>query len=134
VIEPKFPIGSLCRETSDVVQPRRSILAGPLATGRAMARHGVKEHGASVSQTVRETVAAVAELTARQQPRIGVMLGRVAEHLGLDKSSASRRVAAAIKGGYLFNTEERKGRPACLELGEPLPQEREVLPSPAVLQ
>jgi hypothetical protein len=90
--------------------------------------------GASVSQTVRETVAAVAELTTRQQPRIGVMLGRVAEHLELDKSSASRRVAAAIKAGYLINTEERKGRPACLELGEPLPEEREVLPSPAVLQ
>src|SRR5712671_5834649 len=29
--------------TSDVVQPRGSILTGPLATGRAMARHGVKE-------------------------------------------------------------------------------------------
>jgi hypothetical protein len=90
--------------------------------------------GASVSQTVRETVAAVAELTTRQQPRIGVMLGRVAQHLDLDKSAASRRVAAAIKGGYLVNTEERKGRPACLELGEPLPGEQEVLPSPAVLQ
>jgi hypothetical protein len=83
---------------------------------------------------VRETVAAVAELTARQQPRIGVMLGQVAEYLKLDKSAASRGVAAAIKGGYLVNTEERKGRPACLEFGEPLPGEQEVLPSPAVLQ
>jgi hypothetical protein len=90
--------------------------------------------GASVPATVRETVAAVAELTARQQPRIGVMLGQVAEYLKLDKSAASRRVAAAIKGGYLVNTEERKGRPACLEFGEPLPGEQEVLPSPAVLQ
>lgn len=90
--------------------------------------------GATVPQTVRETVAAVAELTARQQPRMGVMLGRVAEHLHLDKSSASRRVNAAIKGGYLVNSEERKGRPACLELGEPLPEEREVLPSPVALQ
>jgi hypothetical protein len=90
--------------------------------------------GASVPATVRETVAAVAELTARQHQRIGVMLGQVAEHLKLDKSSASRRVAAAVKGGYLVNTEERRGRPACLELGEPLPGEQEVLPSPAALQ
>jgi hypothetical protein len=89
--------------------------------------------GASVSPTVRETVAAVAELTARQQPRIGVTLGQVAEHLKLDRSSASRRIAAAIKGGFLVNSEERKGRPACLELGEPLPGEREVLPSPVAL-
>jgi hypothetical protein len=62
------------------------------------------------------------------------MLGQVAEHLKLDKSSASRRVAAAVKGGYLVTTEERRGRPACLELGEPLPGEQEVLPSPAALQ
>jgi hypothetical protein len=89
--------------------------------------------GGSVSPTVRETVAAVAELTARQQPRIGVTLGQVAEHLKLDRSRASRRIAAAIKGGFLVNSEERKGRPACLELGEPLAGEREVLPSPAAL-
>jgi hypothetical protein len=62
------------------------------------------------------------------------MLGQVADYLKLDKSAASRRVSAAIKGGFLVNSEERKGRPACLELGEPLPGEQEVLPSPETLQ
>jgi hypothetical protein len=90
--------------------------------------------GASVPPTVRETVAAVAELTAQQQPRIGVMQSRVRERLGLDKSSVSRRVAAAIKSGFLVNSEERKGRPACLELGEALPDECEVLPRPEALR
>jgi hypothetical protein len=50
--------------------------------------------------------------------------------LKLDKSSVSRRVAAALDAGFLRNLEERKGRPARLVLGDPLPADVEVLPSP----
>jgi hypothetical protein len=84
---------------------------------------------ASVPATTRETVAAVAALTTQQHPRTGATLRQVAEHLKLDKSSASRRVNAAIKEGFLINGEERKGRSACLEVGEPLPNERATRPS-----
>jgi hypothetical protein len=49
--------------------------------------------------------------------------------LKLDKSSISRRVAAALDGGFLKNLEDRKGRPARLVLGDPLPADLELLPS-----
>jgi len=53
--------------------------------------------------------------------------------LKLDKSVVSRRVAAALDAGLLRNLEERKGRPAKLVLGDPLPDEIELLPTPARL-
>ena len=70
----------------------------------------------SVSATVRETVQAVA-----QHPGISVTaLGR---NLGIDKSTASRRVDQAIEKGYLVNADDRKGYSARLILGEPLPED-----------
>jgi len=50
--------------------------------------------------------------------------------LKLDKSVVSRRVAASVEAGVLRNLESRKGRPARLILGEPLPKEIELLPKP----
>jgi hypothetical protein len=50
--------------------------------------------------------------------------------LHLDKSAISRRVAGALDGGFLKNLEDRKGRPARLVLGDPLPANLEVLPAP----
>jgi hypothetical protein len=50
--------------------------------------------------------------------------------LKLDKSVVSRRVAAALDAGLLRNLEDRKGRPARLVLGDPLPDEIELLPTP----
>jgi hypothetical protein len=44
----------------------------------------------------------------------------------LDKSAVSRRVADAIDRGYLRNLEDKKGRPARLVMGDPLPEELEV--------
>ena len=54
--------------------------------------------------------------------------------LKLDKSAVSRRVSGAVDAGVLRNLEDRKGRPAKLVLGEPLPGDIEVLPPPEVLQ
>jgi hypothetical protein len=82
---------------------------------------------ASVPRTVRETVAAVAELKS------SVTITRVAKHLGLDKSSASRRVQAAIKSDYLYN-DALPGRPADLHKGEEMPEETLVLPTPEQLE
>jgi hypothetical protein len=61
-------------------------------------------------------------------------LSMLANHLHLDKSPTSRRVAIAIQHGYLKNLEDGKGRPARLVLGEPLPEDIELLPRAEVLQ
>lgn len=86
---------------------------------------------ATVSQTMRETVAAVAALRAESDKP--VTYARLGTHLGIDKSAASRRARVAIAAGYLTNEETRRGRPAVLRLGEPLPEEIEILPCPAAL-
>jgi hypothetical protein len=42
-------------------------------------------------------------------------------------------VRVAIEDGYLVNLEQRRGRPARITLGDPLPEERAVLPHPDAL-
>ena len=86
---------------------------------------------ATVSPALRETVVAVAAL----EQEIGgpVAVSKLAEKLGIDKSSASRRASVAARDGYLVNAEDKRGRPARLQVGEPLPAERPVLPTPADL-
>jgi hypothetical protein len=83
---------------------------------------------ATVRPEVRETVSAVVSLIAS-----GVSEVKQADlhtRLNLDKSAISRRVADALDKGYLRNLEDRKGRPARLIVGDSLPDEPEVLPSP----
>jgi hypothetical protein len=86
---------------------------------------------AMVSAAIRETVAAVKELDTPKDP--GLHITAVAKALGIDRSAASRRVRVAIEDGYLTNLEERRGRPARITLGDPLPEERAVLPPPDAL-
>jgi hypothetical protein len=81
---------------------------------------GVK---AAVPATVRETVAAVIALAPGE-----VSVAQVAHHLQLDHGTAWRRVAAALRDGYLLNQEERPRRPARLTVGEPLPVDCPLLP------
>jgi hypothetical protein len=87
---------------------------------------------ASLPPTVRETVDAVAALL--KTGRSSVSLSELATHLGLDKSTVSRRAAHAVQLGHLHNREERRGMPACLILGDPLPRDAEVLPSREALE
>ena len=61
---------------------------------------------------------------------VSAKLIEVAQHLNLDKSTASRRVNEAINKGFLENRETRPGRPMRLVLGDPLPEAVEVLPHP----
>jgi hypothetical protein len=97
---------------------------------------GVK---ASISREVRETVEAVAANTPANEPlmlledRQGVSLTTLKDVLQLDKATVSRRVEQAQRDHYLINLEERAGRPARLVLGEPLPDNVEVLPPPEAL-
>ena len=86
---------------------------------------------ATVSASVRETVNAVAELQAQGDGTVS--LAQLAARLGLDKSATSRRVRVACDLGYLVNLEDRRGRPAKLTVGEPMPDEKPVIPHPDAL-
>jgi hypothetical protein len=86
--------------------------------------------------TVRDAAAAadIGETTAwRYLQDPGVRVARVADALQIDKSSAYRRVKVAERGGFLVNLESKRGRPARLVLGEALPEEEAVLPTPEEL-
>lgn len=56
-----------------------------------------------------------------------VTLSQVQERLCLSKASCSRRVKAALQGGWLVNGETRKGYPFQLGIGDPLPAETGLL-------
>jgi hypothetical protein len=82
----------------------------------------------TVKPEIREVVDATARLIAEglEEVRQADLKGA----LKLDKSAISRRVAGALDGGFLKNLEDRKGRPARLVLGDPLPANQELLPAP----
>jgi hypothetical protein len=86
----------------------------------------------AIPKEVRETVEAVTILLPKPKPNAvslaAVPLKAVAERLGLDKGSASRRVRSAMRCGYLKNLEDRRGRSMKLRLGDPLPNDIEILP------
>jgi hypothetical protein len=82
--------------------------------------------GASVSDTIRETVNAVGDLVATHSE--GVPAAEVGRKLGLDRSAARRRLTAALEKGYVVNQEERRGKPGRYVLGEPLPDDLVILP------
>lgn len=86
---------------------------------------------ATVSPQVRETVRAIERLLAGGREDVTVTV--LAEELGLEKSAASRRFQAARRLGHLINREDRRGRPARIVLGDPLPEEANLLPSVADL-
>jgi hypothetical protein len=86
---------------------------------------------ATVDPRIRETITVVKELDTPVDP--GVKVTAIAKALSIDKSAALRRVCVAIEDGYPTNLKERKGRPARIVLGDPLPEERTVLPHPDVL-
>ena len=90
----------------------------------------------AVSVPVRETVEKVQELVQGRafgdkakeaigdlKYRGGISVSQLAHELGLSVSATSRRVKQATKGGYLVNGEDKKGYPAKLLTGEPLPAE-----------
>src|SRR5262249_30498182 len=88
---------------------------------------------ATVSPIVRETVTAVQSL-AGEDGNGEVSVTTLSRRLALDKSATSRRVADAIHRGYLRNLEERRGRPARLAVGDPMPEDVKILPDREVLQ
>ena len=103
------------------------------AVVRELVAHIVAEGvEATVPATVRETVKAVQKIIAKGSD--GALVNQIAAELRLDRSAASRRAQAAAAAGYLRNDEDKRGRPARYELGEPMPDEQEILPRPEAVQ
>jgi hypothetical protein len=84
--------------------------------------------GATVPQTMRETVTAVADLLEGKGKDETVSVTQIARALDLDKGPTSRRVKAATERGYLVNHEDKQGRPAKITLGATLPEDTPILP------
>lgn len=91
----------------------------------------------AVPPGVRRLVDAVNTLTAEGQPSPGSLADRptttktaVAQLLGVDNAQVTRWCREAEKLGYIVNLENNSRRPAHLCLGDPLPENTEVLPSP----
>jgi hypothetical protein len=92
---------------------------------------------ATVPKTVRETVEGVAVLERRQSNTttpVEISLTALAKELKLDKGPTSHRVRKAIDRGFLINHEEKRGKPARLAIGDPLPDEIQILPEVGALE
>ena len=80
-----------------------------------------------VTPSVRETVEAV-----RKHAEVSdnaLKIADLARMLNLDRSAVQRRVTRALDGGFLV-TSRREKQPTKLLLGDPLPDDRPVLPAP----
>jgi len=95
----------------------------------------------TVSADVRATVAAVEEAISQHGhmslpdglvPRsVEATVTEVSQALGLERTTTSRRVQAAVALGYVKNLEDRERQPARLALDQPLPltDDRHLLPT-----
>ena len=88
--------------------------------------------GKTVPNHIRETVMKVKAIKDRH-PSKSVSITKLSKLLGLHKSTVQRRVEYAVDKGYLVNLERKAGVPAKIVLGEPLPDDRSVLPTPMEL-
>lgn len=88
--------------------------------------------GATVSQSVRQVVASLHHLLDWNEGE-PMSARAVAGELKLDPSAASRRLKSAMDKGFVKNLEDRRGRPGRYVLGEPLPDDVEVLPAAEVV-
>ena len=84
-------------------------------------------------ETVRETVEAVKRLRedSKGEP---VTVAELARELKLDRSAVSRRVRNAKDRGYLRDLEENPRKPSRLVLGDDLPDNVQILPSPEAVR
>jgi CHC2-type zinc finger protein len=80
---------------------------------------------AGLTRALRETVEAVRRIY-QGDPLTNQAIG---DALGLSKDTTWHRVRRAITLGYLINDESRRGRPAQIRPGEPLPDDRPALPT-----
>lgn len=82
---------------------------------------------------MRETVEAVRRINKNDLNELTEL--DIARKLQLDKSTASRRIRAAISRGFLENLQDKKGRPARIVLTDQvLPDNQRILPTVDELQ
>jgi hypothetical protein len=79
-----------------------------------------------ITPAVRQTVEAINNGEQLSQAQL-------ADRLKLCKSTVHYRVCRALCGGWLINRESRRGYPAQLSRGTPMPEERSALPPPEQL-
>jgi hypothetical protein len=90
---------------------------------------------ATVPKEIRETVMKVREMIGRKSKSDkSVSITEVAKELGIHKSTAKHRIDTAKSKGYLQNLEDKRGRPARIEIGDPMPSDKQVLPAVSVLR
>jgi hypothetical protein len=85
-----------------------------------------------VPREVRKTVLAVKKII-KNNDSDSVSITDLSEYRCRHKSTVDRHVQYAISKGYLVNMEERKGMPAKIQIGEPMPRKNGVLPTPKEL-
>ena len=102
--------------------------------------------GQTVPKSVRATVEAVFEICQGDggpelppTPRLNgepitASVAEVAQALRLERSSASRRINQAVTLGYLRNLETKRGQPHRLVVGDALPGEQTIMPTPEELR
>lgn len=86
----------------------------------------------AVSDVVRETVESVRKLNSSRS-EAGVSYVELGADCGISREAARQRVRPILRAGFLTNAEQRRGHPAKLVVGDPLPQGRPFLPSPQEL-
>jgi hypothetical protein len=92
---------------------------------------------ATVKPTIRETVAAVEKILIEKDAEDDDEWATnkvLSEELNIDRAAAWRRAREALNLGYLENLEDRKGRPFRLVLGESMPEDEQILPTPEELR
>jgi hypothetical protein len=87
------------------------------------------------TKEIRATVQTVEEMLNERNSKSweSITATTLAARLGVNRSTASRRVNAAIKRGWIVNRETKKGQPWDLQIGEPMP-ETQGLPLPEALK
>ena len=87
----------------------------------------------TVPETVREAVEAVKRLreNSKGEP---VSVVELAREVKLDRSAVSRRVRNAKDRGYLRDLEENLRKPSRLVLGDDLPDDLQILPTPGAVR
>jgi hypothetical protein len=81
--------------------------------------------GATVPETIRQTMRAVEELHKAGDATTMMVAGR----LDICRQSAQGRLATARNRGYVKNLEDKRGRPARWSPADPLPEDQDILPS-----
>ena len=75
-----------------------------------------------------------ATVTWKDSDEDAVNVKQVGAELDLEYQPTYRRVKMAEDAGYLHNLEDRRGKPARIVVGDPMPKDVELLPGPEELE